>query len=201
MIEKYSHLFVSYKSYVKEKRRRPLELTALGRVLLEASNLATAMSTHRDRALLQRYAHSDGGNMSYRQPFVRQDPQTNGLHNDDILYRATGHARMLMSGDLCLWVLDENTILTCLAPRIGEDADFGSRDLQGQIHQVLSDQLFNGLECTVDNIMTVILEVCFDTMFNGLAKDSPDIDLIGVVESEIASLVRERSCYYPHLIP
>lgn len=182
----------------------------MGQVLLDAATLAMEMSTYRDRVLLQRYAHPNG-DMSYRQPFVRQDPRKHRFSNDDILHRATvarrhlddvkvpgtvpsqQEARMLMLGDLWLWVLDEVTIVTCLAPRIGEDANSDSRDMQREIHQALSDQLHDGLGLTIDNILTVILDVCLGTMFKGLSKDPYDVDLMGVAESEIASLVRDRN--------
>lgn len=178
----------SVESRLKRMKRDPqgrlLAGTALGQVLLDAAALSIAISTHRDCALLQLY------DMSYRQPFVKEDLYTYGFSRDDIVYRASAHARMLMLGDLWLWVLDENTILTCLAPRAGEDASSDSRDLQREIHQVLSHQLLHGLAFTVDNILTVILEVCLDVMFKGFTQDPDDIDLTWVAESEIASLVR-----------
>lgn len=225
--EEIPDLLKSYKlgSLVSRVKRdhqgRILAGTVVGQVLLDVASLATAMSTYRDRCLLRRYFHSNG-DMSYREPFVRQDPQTHRFSKKDILYQATvprkhlhhmniagavpnldegercyrcaqeakKEARMLMLGELWLWVLDENTILTCLAPRIGEDAESDSRDLQREIHQVLSDQLRHGLGCNVDNILTVILGICLSTMFKGLPKDAQDIDLMGIAESEIASLVR-----------
>lgn len=187
----------------RDSHGRLLARTTVGQVLLDAAALAMEMDTHRDRVLLQRYANSNG-DMSYRQPFVGQDPQTYRFSSDDILYRDTmprkhlGHAavpsqheaRMLMFGDLWLWVLDEYTILTCLAPRIGEDANSDPRSLQKEIHQVLSDKLQHGLGCTVENILAVILDVCLGSMFKGLPKHPQDVDLMVLAESEIASLVR-----------
>lgn len=175
---------------------RLLAGTAVGQVLFDAATLAMAMSTHRDCALLQRYAHSNG-DMSYPQAFVRQDTQTQGVSNDDILHRATMHTRMLMLADLWVWALDRHIILTCFSPHIGEDVNSDTRDLQREIHQTFSDQLHRGLGCTVENILTVILEVCMDTMFKGLTKDPQDIDLTWVAGSEISSLVRdfELCCY------
>lgn len=195
------------KQFVRDDQDRLLARTTLGQFLLDAAILAMTMSTHRDRVLLQRYGHSHS-EMSIRQPFVRQDPQPHGFSYNDILYRskmperhlkrvnqraetAEKGTRMLMLGDLWLWVLKDNTILTCLAPRIGEDADFDSQDLQREIQQVLSDRLLHSLECTVDNILTVILEVCLGAMFKGFQKDPQDIDLMGIAESEIAGLVRD----------
>lgn len=192
----------------RDSHGRLLARTTVGQVLLDAATLAMEMDTHRDRVLLQRYAHSNG-DMSYRQPFLRQDPQTHRFSGDDILYRDTmprkhlslvrdpsalssqHEARMLMLGDLWLWGLDDYTILTCLAPRIGEDADSDPRSLQNKIHQVLSDKLRHGLRCTIENILTVILDVCLGSMFEGLPKHPQDVDLIGLAESEIASLVRD----------
>lgn len=193
----------------RDSQGRLLAGTAVGQVLLDAATLAMEMSTYRDRVLLQRYARSNG-DMSYRQPFVRQDPQAHRFSNDDILHRATvsrthlnnvkisgtmpsqQEARMLMLGDLWLWVLDEHTIVTCLAPRIGEDTSSDSRDLQREIHQVLSDQLRHGLGLNIENILAVILDVCLGTMFKGLPKDFHDVDLTGIIENEIAGLVRSK---------
>lgn len=192
--------------FARDNKNKLLAGTALGQLLLDVAILAMELSTHRDRVLLQCYAHPHS-EMSFRQPFVRQDLLECGFSHKDILYRAkmpgrhlkqvNQHAekseegaRMLMLGDLWLWVLKENTILTCLAPRIGEDENFDSRDLQREIQQVLSDRLHHSLECTVDNILTVILEVCLGATFKGLQKDPQDIDVMGIAESEIDRLVR-----------
>lgn len=111
----------------------------------------------------------------------------------DVIEEARKEARMLMTGDLWLWVLNENTILTCLAPRVGEAASPDSRDLQRDVHQSVSGRLREGLGCTIDNILAVILEVCLGTMFRGFQKDSHNIDLTQVAESEIATLVSDEN--------
>ncbi|KAJ4392268.1 hypothetical protein N0V93_005893 [Gnomoniopsis smithogilvyi] len=153
----------------RDRQGRLVAGTAVGQVLLDAARISQAISVRPDLSLLQLYG-SRGleDTMSYRQPLVRDKPATHGFFDYDILYRATAprnrlydlkkEAKMLMSGDLWLWVVGTKTVLTCLAPRVGEGMETDSQSLQKEINQAIFDRIPHQLICTVENIMTVILD-------------------------------------------
>lgn len=156
--------------------------TAIGQVLFDAAMLFEAMSTHREKSLIQKYLHADPP-LHPRRTMEQTNEWTLSLSwhasaRDQVVHRATRpkqldfHStdpftkewkerirnvpRVMMIDQLWMWILDDQTIITCF-PDHGDLTDHNN--LPG-IHKSIRESLMKtgkGQMKTVYDIALVVL--------------------------------------------
>lgn len=108
-------------------------------------------------------------------------------------------ARAVMVDQLWMWILDENTILTCFPKRYG----VGKKDPSGVHHSIrrrLQDQTnsANNLRCVFD-LGLIILKECFDTFFDRTKTDDIRPQIMDIFAESTGRVVSLHAFFFSSL--
>lgn len=174
--------------------------TEIGQVLFDAAMLYEAMTTHREKCLIQKYLHEDPP-LHPRRTMEQTNEWTLSLSwhasaRDQVVHRATRPKqldfqsadpftkewkdrirkvpRVMMIDQLWMWILDDQTIITCFP----DHGDVGDHHNLPGIHKSIRDSLMKvgkGQMRTVFDIALVILGEAqiSKASLNGVKASSP----------------------------
>ena len=163
--------------FVTDKTGRVVAGTEVGQVLFDAAMMYEAMSTYQETRLIRKYLHEDPP-LHPRRTLEQTNEWTLGLSwhasaRDQVVYRATRpkqmdfHSidptskewrdrtrklpRVMMIDQLWMWIIDENTIITCF-PDHG-DLNGYNHMVTPSIHRSIRDAIMKPARGRIHNVL------------------------------------------------
>lgn len=165
--------------FTTDDKGRVLAGTEIGQVLFDAAMVYEAMSTHREKSLIRKYLHTDPP-LHPRRTLEQTNEWTLSLSwhasaRDQVVHRATRpkqldfHSvdpftgewrdrirkvpRVMMIDQLWMWILDEQTIITCFP----DQGDLSGHNFLPGIHKNIRNALMKAGRGRVQSIFDVAL--------------------------------------------
>lgn len=198
--------------FTTDDKGRVIAGTEIGQVLFDAAMLFEAMSTYREKSLIQKYLHEDPP-LHPRRTLEQTNEWTLSLSwhasaRDQVLHRATRpkqldfHSvdpftkewkdrirkvpRVMMIDQLWMWILDDQTIITCF-PDHGDLS--GHNNLPG-IHKAIRDALMKGGRGQTRTVFDVALVILGEAQISRASLYGVKVSLQALAIPESLAIIK-----------